>query len=62
MCALPACQGECLLLLQACFVAAGICIGGAMSAVILTCCMVLCNTFRSHLGARPAALHVKSAG
>ena len=55
-CALTACQGECLLLLQACFGAAGICIGGAASAMILTCCMVLCNMFRSHLGARPAAL------
>ena len=62
VCALTAGEEECSLMLQACIVAAGICIGGAASAMILTCCMVLCNTFRSHLGAHPAALHLKSVG
>lgn len=31
--------------------ATGICVGGAASALILTCCMVFCNYFRGRFGA-----------
>lgn len=30
--------------------ATGICVGGAASALILTCCMVFCNYFRGRFG------------
>ncbi len=31
----------------------GVCVGGAASCCILTCCMVLCNALRGRLGAHP---------